>query len=231
MNDIVAIFPAAGSGTRMGETLPKQYIDINGIPMIFHTLAAFAKVSRIKKMVVVLSADDTNWDHLFAQYGQLFATKIVTYRVGGATRAETVLNGLRAVANEFSDNAWALVHDAARPCIRPLLIEQFLDELEDEPIGGLLALPVADTLKRANEDQRVECTVPRTQLWRAQTPQMFRYRMLCDALAKMPNATDEAEAVEAQGHRPRLVIGDSANLKVTYATDLRIAEVLLNEPR
>jgi 2-C-methyl-D-erythritol 4-phosphate cytidylyltransferase len=232
MPDIFAVIPAAGSGTRMGDSLPKQYIAINGQPMIFHTLAAFAAVARIRRIVVVLAPDDRHWQPLLAQWqatgaNQALAEKLVTIREGGATRAISVCNGLQSLQSLARQDDWALVHDAARPCISPLLIEQFLDELEHEPVGGLLALPVADTLKRGNSDLRVEATVPRTDLWRAQTPQMFRYGLLCDALARMPQATDEAEAVEALGHQPRLVTGDSANLKVTYATDLKIAEILL----
>ena len=232
MNKIVAIIPAAGCGSRMGELLPKQYIAINGVPMIFHTLKAFLAVTRISKIVVVLSPEDTHWQALFAQHhGWLGVAveKITVLGEGGASRAKSVLNGLQSVVNQLHVNDWALVHDAARPCIQPLLIEQFLDELTDEKVGGLLALPVADTLKRGNADQRVEQTVSREYLWRAQTPQMFRYQLLCDALANAPTATDEAQAIEAMGHQPRLVIGDSANLKVTYATDLKIAEVLLHD--
>jgi 2-C-methyl-D-erythritol 4-phosphate cytidylyltransferase len=227
MNKIVAIIPAAGSGSRMGEALPKQYLDINGTPMIFHTLAAFAAVSRITKIVVVLAADDKDWQPLFDKHGTAMASRVEVVRVGGATRALSVLNGLQELSDQLAANDWALVHDAARPCIRPLLIEQFLDELADEKIGGLLALPVADTLKMGNSDLRVERTMPREHCWRAQTPQMFRVAMLIEALARMPNATDESQAIEALGHQPKLINGDSANLKVTYATDLQIAEVLL----
>ncbi len=231
MNQIIAFIPAAGYGTRVGDALPKQYLEINGVPMIFHTLAAFAKVQRIRKIVVVIAANDVHWDSLLSVHGDAIRERLVVFRVGGPTRAESVLNGLTSVAGEMAKDDWALVHDAARPCIRSELIEQFLDELEDEKIGGLLALPVADTLKLANDNQRVERTVSREHLWRAQTPQMFRYALLCDALAKMPNATDEAQAVESLGHQPRLVIGESVNLKVTYATDLTLAQSLLNRNR
>ncbi len=231
MNQIIAFIPAAGYGTRVGDALPKQYLEINAVPMIFHTLAAFATVKRIKKIVVVIAANDTHWDALLSVHGDGLHGRLAVFRVGGATRAESVLNGLMAVSAELAKDDWALVHDAARPCIRTELIEQFLDELEDEKIGGLLALPVADTLKLGNDNQRVERTVSREQLWRAQTPQMFRYALLCEALAKAPNATDEAQAVESLGHQPRLVIGESVNLKVTYATDLQLAQSLLGHLR
>jgi 2-C-methyl-D-erythritol 4-phosphate cytidylyltransferase len=194
---------------------------------------------------VVNAPDDAHWDQLIDTQDGAFRAKVFACNVGGATRAESVLNGLREIASTLGvgvgsggndseidrriDRAWALVHDAARPCIRVSLLEQFLDELEDEPIGGLLALPLADTLKRGNGDQRVEATLDRTQLWRAQTPQMFRVDLLRRALSAALDATDEAQAIERLGYQPRLVVGDSANLKVTYATDLKLAALLLQE--
>ncbi len=226
---IVAVVPAGGAGTRMGDTLPKQYLDINGRPMISHTLIALASVSRISRIVVVNAPNDVYFSRLVSADDPLYAGKIVSRSVGGQTRAQSVLNGLLSLGDDFADDDWGLVHDAARPCIAPRLIEQFLDELEHEPIGGLLALPVADTLKRGNSDQRVEGTVDRSTLWRAQTPQMFRIELLRQALTQAPHATDEAQAVERLGHQPRLVLGDSANLKVTYATDLKLASLLLME--
>ncbi len=213
----------------MGDPLPKQYLDINGAPMIIHTLSAMAKVTRIERIVVVIAADDSYWDGLLQRYGEAIRHRLDVHRVGGKTRAASVLNGLNAVSAEFANDDWALVHDAARPCIRSELIEQFLDELEDEFVGGLLALPVADTLKRSSIDQRVETTVDRQHLWRAQTPQMFGIEMLTRALSAAPAATDESQAVEMLGHQPKLVIGESANLKVTYATDMKLAQILLME--
>ncbi len=227
MNRLVTIIPAAGSGARMDAVLPKQYLEMNGRPLIFYTLAALLAVPRITKIVVVIAADDMLWDDLFLRHGGQWHDKIMVARVGGSTRGESVLNGLRTLSTEMAANDWAMVHDAARPCIQPEMIERLLDEVGDDAIGGLLALPVADTLKQANVDQRVERTVPRNQLWRAQTPQIFRYGMLCAALANMPDATDEAGAIEAMGHAPRLVMGDSGNIKVTYASDVKIAEILL----
>lgn len=140
-----------------------------------------------------------------------------------------MLNGLKAIAGDMQADDWIIVHDAARPCIRVELIEQFIDELETDPVGGLLALPLADTIKRDDGNLRVEKTLEREGIWRAQTPQMFRYGMLVAALERMPEATDESQAIEALGHQPRLVSGDSANLKVTYATDLKLARMLLKE--
>ncbi|NJR72069.1 MAG: 2-C-methyl-D-erythritol 4-phosphate cytidylyltransferase [Gammaproteobacteria bacterium] len=234
---IVAIIPAAGSGTRMGETTPKQYLEINGVPMIFHTLRAFVQVARIQQIAVVIASDDADWNGLNNKFGASLSAKLVVFRVGGATRALSVLNGLHELADHYTANDWALVHDAARPCITTAMIEQFLDVLmnenaqENKPeiIGGLLALPVADTLKLGGSNDVVERTVSRSNLWRAQTPQMFRLHTLIAALAQAPTATDESQAIEALGHKPLLVMGDSANLKVTYATDLKIASALLSD--
>ncbi len=221
--NIIAILPAAGTGTRLGDARPKQYLDVGGQPMISHSINVLAAIPRISRVVVVLSAQDAHWDSLMAGRSRAEAL-----RVGGATRGESVRNALRELAASCAPEDWMLVHDAARPCIRAPLIEQFLDELVDDPVGGLLALPSADTLKSADDAQRVERTLPRENVWRAQTPQMFRLRDLLPSLEKMPDATDEAQAIEGRGLQPRLVLGDSANIKVTYAPDLALAEMLLN---
>ncbi len=139
-----------------------------------------------------------------------------------------MLNTLKFLEGRVARDDWVLVHDAARPCILTELVEQFLDEVGDDQVGGLLAVPLADTLKRADELQRVSETIPRTGLWRAQTPQMFRYGMLRAGLEKKPKATDEAEAVESTGYNsPRLVQGESTNIKVTFAEDIQVAEMIL----
>jgi 2-C-methyl-D-erythritol 4-phosphate cytidylyltransferase len=223
---IIALVPAAGTGTRLGDALPKQYLDVNGRPMIHHALAALAGVARIAKIVVVLSPADRHWQTLMAAGAP---ARVSTLAAGGATRGESVVNGLLSQAAELAADDWVLVHDAARPCIRTELIEQFVDELQDDPVGGLLALPLADTIKQDDGNLRVARTVPRDGIWRAQTPQMFRYAMLVRALQAMPEATDEAQAIEALGYQARLVMGDSANLKVTYAPDLKLARMLLSE--
>jgi 2-C-methyl-D-erythritol 4-phosphate cytidylyltransferase len=228
---ITALVPAAGTGTRLGDALPKQYLDLNGVPLLVHTLLALAKVARIQKIMVVLSPDDAHWENSVTTHRAWaeLATRVEVKRVGGKSRGESVLNGLAAIASNMDANDWLLVHDAARPCLRSPLIEQFLDELEADPVGGLLALPLADTIKLDDGNLRVAKTLPRENIWRAQTPQMFRFGALQNALAKFPQATDEAQAIEINGHQPRLVMGDSANLKVTYATDLKLASMLLNE--
>ena len=225
MSRIFAIIPAAGQGTRMGEAVPKQYIPVAGQPMMFHSIKALATVERIERVFVVLSALDRHW----AQHDwSALPDKIEALFAGGGHRAESVLNTLIVLEKRIARDDWVLVHDAARPCIRGELVEQFLDELEDDQVGGLLAVPIADTIKSADENQRVAATVPRLNLWRAQTPQMFRYELLRRGLDHKPDATDEAQAVESLGyHSPRLVQGDNLNIKVTFADDLELAEQIL----
>lgn len=225
-NKNYALIPAAGSGSRMGAELPKQYLPLLGKPMIHHTLSIFCVHPAISRVFVILSPDDTGWQQYdFSALGD----KVEVLRCGGATRAETVLNGLNAIADQTKADDWILVHDAARPCLTQSMLDSLLAELADDETGGLLAVPVADTLKREGKNGRVDHTEPRAGLWRAQTPQMFRYGLLRAALrASGTDApTDEAQAVEFLGRAPRLVMGDGHNLKVTYPEDLVIAELLL----
>ena len=219
-----AIVPAAGSGARFGAEKPKQYLDLLGRPLIFHTLAALTAHPAIERVWVVLSPDDAEWSrHDWLALGP----KLETVRCGGATRADSVTNGLRAAAMAAADDDWILVHDAARPCLSAAMLDALFAGLADDPVGGLLAVPVADTLKRADAAQRVAATEPRDGLWQAQTPQMFRYGRLCEALENCPGVTDEAGAIEALGLAPKLVRGDSTNLKVTYPADLALAAMIL----
>lgn len=219
-----AIVPAAGSGARFGAEKPKQYLDLLGRPLIFHTLAALTAHPAIERVWVVLAPDDPWWPrHDWSELGP----KLETVRCGGATRAESVGNGLQAAAMAAADDDWILVHDAARPCLSRPMLDALCDELADDPVGGLLAVPVADTLKRADANQRVAATEPRDGLWQAQTPQMFRYGRLVEALSKHNAVTDEAGAIEALGLKPKLVRGDSTNLKVTFPADLALAAMIL----
>lgn len=225
---IIALVPAAGTGTRLGDALPKQYLDIAGRPLIFHTLLALSKIARIDDITVVLSPNDNHWRNYPSEWS-LLGAKVTTAAVGGNSRGETIANGLKSISARLqtSDDDWIMVHDAARPCIRPELIEQFIDELINDQVGGLLALPLHDTIKFDDGNLRVEKTIPRERLWCAQTPQMFRFQLLRKALMQCPEATDEAQAIESLGHQPKLVMGDSANLKVTYAPDLKLVRMLL----
>lgn len=223
-----AIVPAAGSGSRFAAERPKQYLPMLGRPLIHHTLAALCAAPMIDRVWVVLSPEDRWWGQY--DWSEL-GPKLETVACGGATRAASVTNGLQAAAMAAADDDWILVHDAARPCLSQDMLHQLVDELRDDPVGGLLAVPVADTLKRADGDQRVAATEPRDGLWQAQTPQMFRYRLLCDALAACAAVTDEASAVEALGLKPKLVKGEATNLKVTYPADLGVAEWILRGRR
>jgi 2-C-methyl-D-erythritol 4-phosphate cytidylyltransferase len=223
------LIPAAGSGSRMGVETPKQYLSLLGKPLIWHTLYVFAECSRISAITVVLSADDQLWG---SHDWSAFADKVQVLRCGGESRAATVLNGLQALENQIGTEDWVLVHDAARPGLTAALLDRLLDKLTDDPVGGLLALPVADTMKRADADGRVASTEPREALWQAQTPQMFRYGLLRRALEQAHGKpTDEAQAIEALGLKPKLVPGELSNLKVTFPQDLMLAEAILKGSR
>jgi 2-C-methyl-D-erythritol 4-phosphate cytidylyltransferase len=220
----LALVPAAGSGSRMGAERPKQYLPLLGLPLIHHSLAALCSAPAIDRVYVVLSVGDQEWDrHDWPGLGP----KLAPLFVGGPSRADSVLNGLRAIAEEVAADDWILVHDAARPCLAPWHIERLVHSLAGDEVGGLLAVPVADTLKRADARGHALETVPRDSLWQAQTPQMFRYQMLRRALESAREVTDEASAIEAAGLHPRLVESDTTNLKVTFPLDLHLAEWIL----
>lgn len=221
-----ALLPAAGIGARMAAGGPKQYLSLAGRTMLWHAIHAFETVEAIKRTYVVLAPGDDHWQ----RHDWSGLDKLVVLRCGGATRAETVRNGLDAIAGEVDGQDWLLVHDAARPCISERLLARLLAELADDPVGGILAAPVADTLKREGEPGRILETVPREKLWGAQTPQMFRHALLLKALRHAGTAvTDEASAVEALGLSPRLVESDMTNLKVTWPRDVEVAEWLLGK--
>jgi 2-C-methyl-D-erythritol 4-phosphate cytidylyltransferase len=224
MTEFHALVPAAGFGARMGYDIPKQYLPLAGQPMIFHAINTLCACPEITTVFVVLSPGDT----LFHEFDwQPFGDKLQTLYCGGHTRADTVLNGL--LASEIEPDDWVLVHDAARPCLTQAHLNRLIAELRDDAVGGILAVPVADTLKRADAEQRILKTENRELLWQAQTPQMFRAGLLAQALQQCKTVTDEASAVEALGLHPRLVAGDSSNFKVTYPQDIRLAELLLQQ--
>ncbi|MCE2945525.1 MAG: 2-C-methyl-D-erythritol 4-phosphate cytidylyltransferase [Betaproteobacteria bacterium] len=221
----------------MDAPLPKQYLLLAGQPMLIHTLEALLAEPRLSSVSVVLAADDEDFTASgCASRLQRHDTRVRVLRCGGDTRAASVRNGLRVLAGAFDADDWVLVHDAARPCLPPAALARLIDTLLDDPVGGLLAMPVADTLKRADAGGRAEATPSREGLWAAQTPQMFRLGRLLRALdaaveaAGRPGgtpATDEAQAIEAAGARPRLVLGDPRNLKVTWPADVALAEGFL----
>ena len=172
MAEFHALVPAAGFGARMGSKLPKQYLPLAGKPMISHTLNTLCSCSEINTVFVVLSPDDS----LFNNYDwSAFGDKLQPLYCGGAMRSVTVLNGL--LASEVEPDDWVLVHDAARPCLTQAHLTKLIAELRDDAVGGLLAVPVADTLKRADGEGRIQCTESRENLWQAQTPQMFRFHL------------------------------------------------------
>jgi len=221
----------------MASGLPKQYLPLAGRPMLVHTVEALLAEPRLSSVSVVLSPDDADFDTSgCADSLQRYGERVRVVRCGGDTRAASVRNGLRALAGAVGAQDWMLVHDAARPCLPPSALARLIDTLLDDPVGGLLAMPVADTLKRGDADGLVVDTPSREGLWAAQTPQMFRHAALLTALdaaveaATRPGgqpATDEAQAVEAGGLRPRLVRGDPRNLKVTWPADVALAEGFL----
>jgi 2-C-methyl-D-erythritol 4-phosphate cytidylyltransferase len=223
MTDFFALVPAAGFGARMGDELPKQYLPLAGQPMIWHALDTLCSSPEISTVFVVLAPEDKQ----FHRYDWTrFGDKLQPLFCGGEMRSHTVLNGL--IASELEPDDWVLVHDAARPCLTKAHLAKLIAELRDDPVGGILAVPVADTLKRADALGRIERTEDRVGLWQAQTPQMFRAGLLAQALQTAPQVTDEASAIEALGFHPKLVAGDSGNFKVTYPQDMLLAELLLN---
>jgi 2-C-methyl-D-erythritol 4-phosphate cytidylyltransferase len=222
---LFGLIPAAGQGARLGGETPKQYLDIRGEPLLAHAARALLSHPAIEVAFVVLSSDDERYaTHDWRAFGD----RIAPLWCGGSTRRDSVLNGLVAMANVVDPDDWVLVHDAARPCLARADVERLIAAVGDDESGGILAVPLADTLKRADEKARIVATESRERLWLAQTPQMFRHGTLLRALGGAAAATDEASAVEALGLRPRLVAGSVRNLKVTYSDDVAIAAALLD---
>jgi 2-C-methyl-D-erythritol 4-phosphate cytidylyltransferase len=219
------VMPAAGIGRRFGTDRPKQYAPLCDRTVIEWALAHFLDDPRCAGVVVSLAQEDPYWAAI--------APAAVLVAAGGQERSQSVRNGLAALADRADPDDWVLVHDAARPCLPRQDLDRLLSVLDAHPVGGLLATPAADTLKRADGSGDVQQTVDRASLWRALTPQMFRYGRLCEALDRAHAAgripTDEAQAIEWLGDRPRIVEGAAANLKITSAADLAIAAALLKE--
>jgi 2-C-methyl-D-erythritol 4-phosphate cytidylyltransferase len=216
-----ALIPCAGNGSRAGTAGPKQYERVAGQPMIWHTLAAFAGVKRIARTLVVVAPTDGFFE-------RNPTTSALVVPCGGATRAQSVANGLRELRRAGAvDEDWVLVHDAARCLVTPDLIDRLIDRCSKDEVGGLLAHPLPDTLK-IGEGGRVASTVTRADKWQAQTPQMFRLGMLRQGLeAAGDNVTDESSAIEKMGLKPLLVEAGAQNFKVTYPEDFAMAEAVL----
>ncbi|MFZ1181177.1 MAG: 2-C-methyl-D-erythritol 4-phosphate cytidylyltransferase [Herbaspirillum sp.] len=228
------LIPAAGVGARLTGAMPKQYMPLAGKPMLQYALDTFAASAAIAHTFVVVSAADAYIDGFLAAQRQLTG-KVSVMRCGGGTRQESVRNGLQAIREHASDDDWILVHDAARPGLDAALLDRLIAALRDDAVGGLLALPVVDTLKRCTgkKTMRVQETVPRDALWAAQTPQMFRYALLHRALKEAQaqgcasDITDEASAIEMLGLQPKLVQGNPRNFKVTLPHDIALAASFL----
>jgi 2-C-methyl-D-erythritol 4-phosphate cytidylyltransferase len=221
-----AVVPAAGQGQRMASDVPKQYLEVAGQPVLQHCLQNMLDWGFLENIVVVLQPDDQRWSSL-----PVATDPAVISVVGGRERSDSVLAGLAALAELAAADDWVLVHDAARPCVLREDVERLREQLRDDPVGGILAQPVSETVKRADAENRTLETVDRSGLWLAQTPQMFRYQVLVDALADAARrglvVTDESAALEQAGLRPQLVAGAATNIKITQAGDLAFAELWL----
>ncbi len=226
-----AVIPAAGVGARMAADRPKQYLQLGGLTILEHSLLCFLDHPRLKGLVISLAVDDPYWPTLPCALDSR-----ITRVAGGKERADSVLSALLHLhAQGADDNDWVLVHDAARPNLARADLDNLLAELADDPVGGLLAVPARDTLKRAGPDGRVTETVDRRHIWQAYTPQMFRlgalHRALADGLVSEVSITDEASAIEWAGQSPRLIEGRADNIKVTRPEDLEWLRQRRGEPR
>lgn len=217
-----AIIPAAGSGSRFGADIPKQYLSVAGKTVLEHSITALANFPGIQKIVVALAPKDEYWPHLKFPFSQKMLTVL-----GGETRAQSVLNALKKLGEFAKSEDWVLVHDAARPCLLASDIARLITEVAEHPVGGILGIPVRDTLKCVNAENEIIETLSRENKWCAQTPQMFRFGLLLKALQgnlEASNATDDSGFIEKLGLKPLMVLGGMHNLKITYPEDLIFAE-------
>jgi 2-C-methyl-D-erythritol 4-phosphate cytidylyltransferase len=221
-----AIVPAAGTGKRFGGSLPKQYLPLYGATVIEHSLRLLLSVERLMHIIVVVHAHDIRWRDLV-----VFSDPRIDVTVGGDERCHSVLNGLQHLQQKYGGSEWVLVHDVARPCCLRSDIEKLIDQLEHHPVGGILATAASDTIKRVDAARQIEETVDRSWLWQAQTPQLFRTRLLLDSLTHCigmdMTVTDEAQAIEALGWQAQVVEGARSNIKITRPEDLALAEFFL----
>jgi 2-C-methyl-D-erythritol 4-phosphate cytidylyltransferase len=237
---IWAVLPAAGIGRRMGSTIPKQYLTIDGVPLILHSLRRLSAVSEIQKIIVVIHPEDNRWAKLQESVVEEFESRIITI-MGGDERYQSVLNGLTALTELAANDDWVLVHDAVRPCVRTSDIENLISKVSLHPVGGLLGSAVDNTLKKVGTDLTVIETVNRDSYWNALTPQMFRFAQLKASIQAVvvsgEHVTDEAAAMEVAGFKPIMVAGSKDNIKITVESDLLLASRILknqasdNEPK
>ncbi|MGB1111406.1 MAG: 2-C-methyl-D-erythritol 4-phosphate cytidylyltransferase [Gammaproteobacteria bacterium] len=225
---IWAVIPAAGVGRRMGADIPKQYLPLAGRSVLEQTIRRLNQLPRVSGIYVATSGADEHWPEVAAGLSDIPHLQRVE---GGSERCHSVLNALDALLELAAESDWVMVHDAARPCVRLEDLNRLVDDLQDDEVGGLLAHPVRDTMKRDDGTGRIERTEDRQGLWHALTPQMFRLGALRSALANALAAgemvTDEASAMEFAGYFPKLVEGRVDNIKITHPEDLALAEFFL----
>ena len=228
INKYWGIVPAAGVGKRMQADRPKQYLPLNNTTVIEQTLTRLLEVKSITAVVVAISKEDPYWPTLETSRNPRIYTA-----AGGKERADSVLSALNSIADKADDNDWVLVHDAARPCITQSDVEYLINELQDHPVGGILGLASHDTLKSVDNNLAISNTVDRSKIWRAFTPQMFRYAALKHALQEAADKgwvmTDDASAMELQGMQPKIIAGRADNLKITRPEDLALAQFYLEQ--
>lgn len=223
-----AVVPAAGIGKRFGSAVPKQYLPLHGTTVIERSIGLLLSVSRLEHIVIVVHPDDCRWREL-----AVCSDPRIDIAIGGNERCHSVLNGLHHLQQKYGNSEWALVHDVARPCCSRDDIEKLIDQLEHHPVGGILAVAASDTIKRVDAARQIEETIDRAWLWQAQTPQLFRTRLLLDALNHCigmgMTVTDEAQAIEALGWQAQVIEGARSNIKITRPEDLALAEFFLAE--
>jgi len=230
-----AVIPAAGVGKRMGSKIPKQYLPLAGKTVLEQTLSVFLQHPKISGIVVAVTPGDPYWQDIsivLNKNNKLNDKKIIVAS-GGEERCHSVLNALTELSGYASENDWVLVHDAARPCLKGSDIDHLMEQLSNTSEGGLLGVPMSDTVKHCDNQLKVTATVDRSQLWRALTPQMFPLKLLKDSLEQAVNSnalvTDEASAIELYGLKPTMVEGSPSNIKITHPGDLQLAELFLTQ--
>ena len=224
MENIHLIIPAAGESSRMGSTTPKQFSNFHGKTILEYVESIFSKLAAIKTITIALNKKQKYIESLNCQ----FSNKTTLIDCGGSNRSETVLNALSIIGEDIQKKDWIMVHDAARVGITESLVNNFIREIVDDKVGGILAIPALDTVKRVDKKQQIIRTEKRDEIWLAQTPQMFRFDILKDAYISFKgNPTDESEAIEAFGLSPKIVKGNLVNFKITYPDDLMRIEKLI----
>ncbi len=223
---IWAVIPAAGVGKRYSSDIPKQYLSLNGMPVLLHSINKFVKLDEIHEVLVALNPDDEFWQKLNFSH-----PKVKTIN-GGPERCYSVNSALEELSGRAENGDWILVHDAVRPCISDFDLNKIIEIVHDEDVGGLLACPILDTIKKVKDNLDVLKTIPREGLWSAMTPQIFRYELLKKALNAVLNSarsvTDEAKAIELIGLTPKIIEGDKTNIKITHPSDMVLAESIIN---